>query len=80
MLSLESHRAAWQMQGTLVPGALCVPGAICSCQEAGFGDTADTGWAAAAGMARCAVCTELIDTKLYRPTCRDTDASRSSII
>jgi len=23
------------------------------------------------------LCTELIDTKLYRPTCRDTDASRS---
>jgi len=22
------------------------------------------------------LCTELIDTKLYRPTCRDTDASR----
>ena len=59
------------MPGTLVPGALCIPGAICSCQEAGRHSRHLPGCHGVNGS----LCTELIDTKQY--TCRDTDASRS---
>ena len=68
ILSLESHKAL----GDPPPRTL-VPGAICSCQEL---DNTESRHPLDWHGKNVSLCTELIDTKLYRPTCRDADASQ----